>query len=560
MKFTAWILLVGGLTASGTAQESSREPTGSALIDHWARAKWHELGMKPAPTADDPEFLRRTFLDVVGVIPSAEETQQFLADPAADKRARLVARLVKDPRYVDYWADVWNEILLDYDSKGYYQAISIQGLRRVFAANLPFDEFARRIVTVEGVVNYRNLEGLPEPNNLAAFIVRERYRSYPFVAQMTAARLTRVFLGVQIQCAQCHDHPFDKWTQEDYKGMVSFFKDLRALRQKNPGLFHLVGDLAKGSKGQLMIAGREVLRTGTDDPGPIPNKASFLGTEKGIEPGLSRRASFAKHMISENLQFARACVNRYWLHFFGRGIVDPVDDFNLRNKPTHPELLDALAQDFVKHSYDLHWLIQAIVGSEAYQRTSRQSPREPAAEKHLATARVRALTPEQTLRSVAQATRLSLGDLVAIVGGKDPGPAQMSLSPMSTTVMAEMKGQTGTSNFPPEWTAHQSFRYVAGGEVSDVTGTITGALLTMNGSVVSAGTALRRRKILDGFLQGGRTLAERIQVVFLSTLNRPPTAKELERWTAHVGRGAAEDAYEDLFWTLINTSEFLLNH
>ena len=173
---------------------------------------------------------------------------------------------------------------------------------------------------------------------------------------------------------------------------------------------------------------------------------------------------------------------------------------------------------------------------------------------------MRPLSPEQTLRSVAQATRLSVKDVVDIVRGKDPGPAQMSLGP--TTVMSGkmMAPEPGSSEFPPEWTAHQSFRYVAGGEVSDVTGTITGALLTMNGSVVSTGTALQRRKILDGILQGGKTPEERIRAVFLSTLNRPPTAKELERWTAHVGRGSVEEAYEDLFWTMINTSEFLLNH
>jgi hypothetical protein len=559
MRLTAWVLVLTGAAAAGAAQEGNSDPTGSALIDHWVRAKWSDLGMKPAAPADDAEFLRRAYLDVVGVIPSAEEARSFLEDPDPDRRARRVERLVRDPRYADYWADVWNELLLDYDSKGYYQVRSLKGLRGVFAANLPFDEFARRIVTVEGVVNYRNLGGLPTENELAAFVVRERYRSYPFVPQMTASRLTRVFLGVQIQCAQCHDHPFDRWTQEDYLGMVSFFKNLRAVRQKDPGLFHLVGDLGQGPDKQWRIAGRELQRTNHDNPGPIPEKASFLGTGKGIEPGLSRRASFAKHMISENLQFARACVNRYWYHFFGRGIVDPVDDFNQRNKPTHPELLDALARDFIRHGYDLPWLIRAITGSEAYRRTSRQAPRDPAAEKYLATARVRPLTPEQALRSVAQATRLGLKDVAAIAQGRDAGPLPPSLRPAAPTADS-MAFKPGSQEFPPEWTAHQNFRYVAGNELSDLTGTITGALLTMNGSVVSAGTALQRRKILDRLLEGGRTPEERIRTVFLSTLTRPPTARELKRWTAHVARGPEHEAYEDLFWTMINTSEFLLNH
>ena len=559
MRLTMWVLTFTAMTAAGAAQEGAPEPTGSALIDPWVRFKWNDLGMKPAARADDAEFLRRAFLDVVGVIPSAEEAEAFLADATLDKRSKLVERLVRDPRYADYWADVWNELLLDYDSKGYLQVRSLKGLRSVFAANLPFDEFARRVITVEGIVNYRNLQGLPPEAELATYLVRERYRSYPLVAQMTASRLTRVFLGVQIQCAQCHDHPFDKWTQADYQGMVSFFKYLRAVRQKSPDLFHVVGDLAKGkAPGEWTIAGRVLQRTDLDDPGPIPEKAAFIGTGKGVEPGLSRRASFAKH-TTEDLQFARACVNRYWFQFFGRGLVDPVDDFNQRNKPTHPELLDALARDFVRHGHDLRWLIQAMVGSEAYQRTSRQAPRDPAAEKYLATARVRPLTPEQALRSVAQATRLTLKDVAAIAQGKEAEPAPLNARP-AAMMEGQMGFKPGSQDFPPEWTAHLQFRFVAGNELSDITGTITGALLTMNGSVVSAGTALHRRKILDRILAGGRTPEERIRAVFLSTLTRPPAARELKRWTAHVDRGAAREGYEDLFWTMINTSEFLLNH
>jgi len=171
----------------------------------------------------------------------------------------------------------------------------------------------------------------------------------------------------------------------------------------------------------------------------------------------------------------------------------------------------------------------------------------------MATARVRPLTPEQVLRSVAQATRLSLTDVVEIAKGKEPAAAPS----IAGDVMAF---KPGAVEFPPEWTAHQQFRYVAGNELSDLTGTVTGALLTMNGSVVGAGTALQRRKILDRILDGGRTPEERIRAVYLSTLNRPPDARELERWTAHVRRSSGEEGYEDLFWTMINSGEFLLNH
>ena len=523
------------------------------LVDQNVRARWAQEGLRPAARADDAEFLRRVYLDVIGQIPSLEEAERFLADTSPAKRAALVDALLRDERYAAHWAELWSAILVGFANERASEVARTNGardLRTLFRKNTPYDEFARAVITVDGPVFVRVVlpggtkmpEGLPAEVPLASYIVRLQGAAGKDLPQAMAGKLTRVFMGVQIQCAQCHDHPFDKWTQEEFYGMASFFTgvwphlveaDRDAARSGGVDVrYKVVVDrddpkdvkpAAAGGRRGGMVDDLTIPET---KGGPTP--AAFLETGKGAKAGVSRRDTFAAYMTSpENLQFARMCVNRYWAHFFGEGIVDPVDDFNGKNKPSHPELLDGLARGFIAHQYDLHWLIRTLTGSEAYHRTSRAKERDPRAEKTFALARVRPLPAEVILRSTMQAA------------GTDAA-RERSVAAMAREFRS-------------------SFDDDEAGEVARFAGTIPSALLMMNAPVVGEGSVARSGTGVARILASRRDPADRVRAIYLSVLSRPPSSSEASRWGTHVSR-SGEKGFEDLFWTLLNTSEFLFNH
>jgi hypothetical protein len=572
MRTLALGALAALMVSTGFAQDTATDAklSGSALIDKWIKAKWEDAKLKPAPRASDAEFMRRVYLDIAGQIPSLDEAEKFLADKNSKKREALVDALVKDERYAEHWAEVWSGIIVGFDKDRRAEGLRNEGthdLREMLEKNMPYDEFARKIMTVEGWVpeGYGAMMMKPgekpdpdkTPVGLGSYLVRQFREAGKDFPKALAGKLTRAFMGVQIQCAQCHDHPFDKWTQEEFYGMASFFTEVRVKRDpKDSDMrgYH-VEDAGRGPLGKkLMGQGGPNLEIPNSKSGPI--KPSFIETGKGAEAGTSRRASFAKYVTSpENLQFAKMCVNRYWAHFFGQGIVNPVDDFNGKNKPSHPELLNELAKDFIDHKFDLHWLIKAIAGSEAYSLTSRSAAKErdAQAEKLLALGRVRALAPEQILRSVIEATNLDEGPLMGMnrremgKAGKGAGKAVKGEG-IQRLIMAL------TSQF------RQTFEDDEGSEAVDFAGTIPSALMMMNHQMLNAGMTAGR---MNGF---GEMLAKhpapeaKVRAIFLSCLSRTPTASETSRWMSHVTKSQGTSGYEDLMWTLVNTSEFLFNH
>jgi hypothetical protein len=565
MRVLAGVLLAA---LAVPAQETKTEAalSGSALIDRHLKAKWEEQGLKPAKRSDDSEFLRRAYLDVVGVIPSLEETEKFLADRSPKKRETLVASLVKDERYAEHWADVWSGVIVGFDKEARSQSARNQGaveMRDLLEKNVPYDRFARTIMTASGAVNERysplammadKKEEESENNGLASYIVRQFREAQKDLPKSLAGKLSRAFLGIQIQCAQCHDHPFDKWTQEEFYGMASFFTELRVRRdpKDTTNRSYHVEDAARGPIARRLGVGTD-LSIPDSKSGPI--KPSFILNKKGTETGVSRRESFAKLMTEpDNLQFAKMAVNRYWAHFFGTGIVNPVDDFNEKNKPSHPELLEDLAKDFIAHKYDLHWLIQALAGSEAYQLTSRApgKDRDPAMEKGFALQRVRALAPEQIARSVVEAARLDEGPMGKAGFGRVRGKDAKGKGGAGDTQglrLIQMVSQFRTTFDDDE-----------GSESVDFAGTIPSALLMMNSPSIGVGTTANRLSGFGEFLEKVKSPEERVRGIFLTVLSRVPTSAELNRWRAHAARAQGAAGYEDLLWTLLNTSEFLFNH
>ena len=312
------------------------------FIDRHVHRQLKQLGIIPAGNCSDGDFLRRTFVDIIGTLPTASEARSFLTDKHPDRRSRLVKQLLQRSEYADYWALKWADTLrverLKLGRKNAYSYYS--WIHDSFRKNKPFDQFARELVTAEGPLNE-----LP---------AGQFYKSVGSPKDW-ASTVSQVFLGIRIECAQCHHHPFDRWSQQDYYGMEAFFTQVKF---KNTSRGEAI--LADGSpKTTHPRTGQEIF-------------AYPLATEMPAEhPAGDRRTALAAWMTgANNPWFARNVANRLWAHFMGRGLVEPVDDFRLTNPPSNPALLDALAQHLIDHKYDLHALIEVITASQAYQRAT----------------------------------------------------------------------------------------------------------------------------------------------------------------------------------------------
>jgi hypothetical protein len=311
------------------------------FIDRLVDAKLQKLNIVPSGPADDAEYLRRTYLDVIGTLPTPDEVRGFLADSSANKRAKLVDALLERSEYADSWALKWADVLrVDRQALGSAGAYSYyRWIRQAVAENRPFDRFARELVTAEGP-----LAEVPA----AGF--------YKVVTKPgeAANTLSQVFLGVRIACAECHHHPLDRWGQTDYYGMAAFFTPI--------GVRKIGTAEAIAAQGE---ATAKHLRTGETIP------ATPLGGKPVASVKDDQRAVLAAWMTStENPFFARNLVNRLWDHFMGRGLVEPVDDVRSTNPPTNPELLDALARHFIESKYDVKAMIRLICASRVYQTAS----------------------------------------------------------------------------------------------------------------------------------------------------------------------------------------------
>jgi hypothetical protein len=503
-SLTALVLLV-----AASAGAESAPATASQLIDRHLEARWKEAGVSPCAAAEDAEFFRRASLDILGTLPSAEDVRRFLADARPGKRGAAIDELLARPGYAAYWAELWETLLLGYDEQVRTQ--TKRGLfawlrDECFAKNMPYDKMVAAIVTAKGIDR--------EPGPVSFLMYTLKGNGGPI---HVTGRVTRLFLGSQIQCAQCHDHPFDRWTQEDFYGMVGFFARIQSRRVNPQDKQNAAQELFDSPKGDAAFGEGKQRKT---------YAPCFL---EGLKPdaALPRRDEFARLLTRpENLQFPRAAVNRMWGHFFGRGLVHPVDDFNEKNRPSHPELIDALAREFVAHGYDLKWLIRAIAGTNAYGLSSRRPAEAPPA-KFFTHALTRAMTPEQLANSILAATGLE-GD-----------------SKAREDILRRMRRDFGDADSV---------------DMVDFDGTIPQALLLMNGKSVNDGI-IRKNSRLDRLLRESESPGERLEAIFLSVLSRPPTERERSRHLSRLERGGQKrEAYEDVFWVLLNSSEFLFIH
>lgn len=532
-----WFFLAGTWVAFCAGAAASAPPDGSALIDRHLAALWAKSNIKPAAPADDAEFLRRVYLDVAGRIPGPTEARQFLDDKRPDKRARLVEQLLSSPHYANHFTNVWRALLLPEVSTSIQARIQLPAFRAWLRQHLDrdsgYDAMVRDLIAAPisaGGMGKGVGYGDDGPSPDAFFFAKD------LAPENLAAAASRVFLGVKLECAQCHDHPFAAWKRDQFWSFAAFFS---GVKRQGPG--------------EVVVAGRE---DPTKREITIPNttrvaKAKFLdGQEPEWAAGASTRRTLAEWITKpDNPYFARAAVNRMWGYFFGAGLIDPVDEIAGGDHPaTCPELLTDLSKAFAESKFDLKYLVRAITGSRAYQLTSRGDAGQEDV-KLFARMAVRGLTAEQLFDSVAKAT-----------GFREDGPAGMP----GVFVAG------GPGNAREEFLA----RFAATGDKpTEKQTSILQALTLMNSKLVADATSVERSETLAAVVDAPfLDAAGKVEVLYLAAFARRPTAAETARVTkfiderTHTATGEAErqkrhaEALADVFWALLNSGEFVLNH
>ncbi|WP_240911015.1 DUF1549 and DUF1553 domain-containing protein [Paludisphaera soli] len=495
----------------------------SNLIDDQLLRRLEALKVPPSPPASDAAFLRRITLDLTGGPPSPEEIRRFLADPDPEKRATLVDRLLDRPEFVQFWRIKFGDLLQISAARQGNGAYRYQEwLDARLAENAPWDVVVRTLLTALGDPNDVETGG---PVNYAVDALEPTV-----AAEQTAQR----FLGLRMRCAQCHDHPFDVWTQDDYYGLAGFFA---RVTRSGPGM------------GGMMMAGRADVRV--DPQGVVkhlrtgePAAPRLLdGRPTTIAEGEDARVALAGWITApENPFFARATANWVWAQLFGRGIVDPPDDMSRSNPPVHPELLDALAARFVATKFDLRDLIRTVATSQAYGLSSAPVPGNEKDGRWFSHQTPRPLSAHQMADALAQATD---------VPNRFPGasPTRRAIRVTDPGVQSPILDAFGRC---PRTTTCAS--------VQTPPLSLKQSLLLIGGDVIES-----KVESLNGYLASALELdlepAELVENLYYRTLCRPPTAEESSHWSTELEQAASlREAAEDLFWALLNSREFAFNH
>jgi len=518
----------------------------SRTIDREIDAALAAESIAPVGPSDDAEFLRRATLDVLGVPPTEAEVRAFLSSNEPGKRAAKIEELLAHPLYGEHLGERWERLLVQGIRR--YRLLDQGALRdwlaKGFQEGRGMDAIVRDVLTATGNV----LEVPP-----VAYTVRFRDGGIPADIAGTTSRL---FLGVQIQCAQCHDHPYEAWKQGDFASFAAFF-NLVQPRPADP-MDPRAGFVVEDPDPRRLARGRGRGGEGADIRGAVRADPKFLdGSAWKDAEGTTRRAALADWVTARsNPWFAKAMVNRVWSWMMGRGFVNPVDDFRSDNPPSHPALLDALALGFAESGHDVRFLVRAIAGSRAYQRTSRLPEKAPADEVALrrfdrlfARGPMKPLTADQVFDSVLRVT--GMDDAMRSRNRNEIERAKRFLLDQFTSESADDEGNSAEA-----WA-----------------GTIPQGLLLMNGPLTQIGTrgggptgrgdrlgVLARDNSLHRILDDTKDTGARVERLYLTLLGRRPTADEASEAAAFAARGDGTRGWEDLFWALLNSSEFMSNH
>lgn len=528
---------------AGAAEKSSSFTTGSndpliQEINQQIRTAWTDNEVEPSHVADDAEWLRRAYLDIVGQIPDSAAVEAFTSDKDPAKRSKLIETLLDDPRYVRNFTTVWANILIGRNAPDRTSRPGLEKfLRESLARNRPWNEIVSDLLTAEG--HY-------EENGAVNFILGQLQgnpNDEEYAVEATA-RATRIFLGMQVQCTQCHDHPFNEWKQNQFWEFNAFF---RQVQRRDV-------DRYDARTGQMVDDFSELTARNYDGPVYFENRQGLMKVaypkyfEKELESGsgANRRQQLAEIMTkSDNSQqVARAFVNRMWGHYFGYGFTKPVDDMGPHNPASHPELLDKLTAEFVKSGYDVKQVTRWICNTEAYNLTSQFNPKnkidDPASGEtplfsHMY---VKTFTVEQLYESL----------LIATNADKSGSGNYEQLQQQRQQWMTEF------------------MRIFGGNDDSEPTlfsGTIPQALMLMNGDLVKQATSVENGGYLTSVLSNPKLRSDnmKIQTLYVSALGRVPSGAEYTKIGKLLDLNPNRiAAYQDLYWALLNSNEFVLNH
>ncbi|MCY4403367.1 MAG: DUF1549 and DUF1553 domain-containing protein [Candidatus Poribacteria bacterium] len=502
-------------------------PSSTKHLDRHIDSVLKREGLEPSKQTSDTEFLRRIHLDMTGKIPDPEEVRDFINDGSKNKRSKKIDELIGSKESVEYWTLLWVNWLIGRRDDGDDRRIGLTGwVRDAQDTNMPYDQFVGELVAADGEIK----------DNAAGNYVLRYERSPVFLTSHTS----RLFLGLPMQCAECHDHKTEAWLQEDFYGIAAFFTGIESKEMDEFKTMDMYGN-------ETMIENFLIKNTPKQDrtiyvdsmKASVPPR--FLDKTEYTGELIRKREALAEWMTAPtNPYFSKAIVNRIWKHFMGRGFVEPLDGFGTENRPTNSALLDWLAEDFVMHGFDLQHLMRTILNSKTYQRSSETNKSNKDDEIYYSHAYMKPLSAEQFFYSMLQATAFE-----RLQKRKDPGQVDsMKREHLKRFLFLLDNGEME--------------------EIEAFNGTVPQALMMINGSLVNDSADYKERGAFVHYvLDNWRDMKDRVEYMYLTVLSRKPTTKEQTYFQRYLERSLYRDkylAYEDLYWVLLNSAEFSLNH
>ena len=517
-RYVGHVSVFHAIVPHGESLDSIPDFSPGNYVDELAAAKWKKLGLQPSPLSDDATFLRRVTVDLCGRLPTVEEASAFLKDNSGSKRREAIDRLLDSPDYPAYFALRWGAILRNSRLAGADQASYAfhNWIKDMIARNRPYDEFVRGVVAAAG-------EWQDAP------AINWYWQTRDDQLHSVTADTAQVFLGIRLQCARCHHHPYERWGQEDYYGLAGFFTRLGRKSFGQPPPYFAASSVTTGEKNPLT--------------GQVPEPKFLDGEYRKFTPEEDPRHALVDWMAEpDNPFFARVLVNRLWGHFMGRGLVNEVDDMRESNPPSNPELLDALAQDFVDHQFDVKQIIRTLVNSRVYQLSSSPTEYNRDDRQNFARFYARRLIAEVLLDAVDETT------------GTKTRFGNIADSARAVDLPHEGFGSYFLDTFDRP-------KRVSGCECERSSGaTLAQVLLLANSDELENKLASGDGRI-SKLITADKPIPDMIDELYLSAFARRPTDQERDTTVKYVeSQENKKQALEDILWTVINSKEFLFNH
>ena len=525
-------LAVSCATVTTITTINTHVPSSTKHLDRHIDAVLKREGLEPSRQTNDAEFLRRIYLDMTGTIPTPEEVLEFVDDGAPNKRSKKIDELIGSKESVDYWTLLWVNWLIGRRDDGDDRRIGLNGwVHEALQTNMPYNQFVTELVAADGELK----------DNAAGNYVLRYERSPVFLT----SHASRLFLGLPMQCAECHDHKTEAWLQEDFYGVAAFFTGIESEQKGYIQTIDMSGNNKSMENYLITNSSRQdrAMYVESMDESVPPR---FLdGTEYKGELTKKRKALAEWMTAKTNPYFSKAIVNRIWKHFMGRAFVEPIDGFGEEYPATNPELLAWLAEDFVIHGYDLQHLMRIILNSKVYQRSSETNKNNADDEIYYSHAYMKPLSAEQFFYSMLQATAFEeLQQRKAGGNLKKADVENMKREHLRRFIFLLDNGEME--------------------EIEAFNGTVPQALMMINGSLVNNSANYKERgSFVNYVLDNWRDTIDRVEFIYLSVLSRKPTSKEQTYFQRYLERSLYRDkdlAYEDLYWVLLNSAEFSLNH